>query len=415
MAFKFVHAADLHLDSPMRGLDAHRLPASFASPTFRAFERIVSLCLREKADFLLLAGDLFDSKDRSVRARLHLHRELSRLDAAGIATFIVHGNHDPLSADPGGLSLPGSVKCFGASWEEVKVLRGEKVLCRVQGISFATERVTENLAAHFSRKGPEFTVGLLHANLGGLAGHANYAPCSLSDLERSGLDYWALGHVHTRSIDRLPSGTLVVYPGNSQGRHINEAEARGCMLVEVDDSGVAQARFVGLEPVRWLRVAAPVGGHETFDALLSACEEQVREASQGAEAAVVRVRLEGRGVLHRQLGLPGGLAAFEESLRASLAAGEVPIHLEKVEDSSAPELDLERLVEGGGLLGAVAESSVGKAAPSLVEALYEEDDLRKLDSVLHRAGLPRTQERAQEWIAPAALRALDLLWEEDEA
>src|SRR5437868_3130490 len=102
MDFKFVHAADLHLDSPLRGVRAEgRLREILDRATFTAMQRAVDLCLKEKVDFLLLAGDLFDAKDRSVRARLALREQLLRLDAAGIPSFIVHGNHDPLTASAG--------------------------------------------------------------------------------------------------------------------------------------------------------------------------------------------------------------------------------------------------------------------------------------------------------------------------
>ncbi|MET0401607.1 MAG: DNA repair exonuclease, partial [Cystobacter sp.] len=192
MRFKFVHAADLHLDTPFRGVPVDSgLLGAFHQATFRAFSRIVDLCLRERVAFLLLAGDLFDMKDRSVRARLVLRRELDRLHAAGIQTFIVHGNHDPLSGDTGTLGLPASVKVFGSDWEEAEVRRDGRLVCRVQGVSYADAEVRENLSTRFGRTAPDFTVGLLHANLGGAQGHANYAPCTLEDLAARGLDYWA--------------------------------------------------------------------------------------------------------------------------------------------------------------------------------------------------------------------------------
>ena len=160
-------------------------------------------------------------------ARFHLQRELERLHAAQIPSFIVHGNHDPLSGDPGGIELPPSTTVFGASWGEVKVVRDGAVRFRVQGVSFQDAQVHENLARHFHRVGPELTIGLLHCNLGGQGAHADYAPCSADDLDAAGLDYWALGHVHTRHTVKLKSGGLAAYPGNTQGRQVNETGPRG--------------------------------------------------------------------------------------------------------------------------------------------------------------------------------------------
>ena len=192
-SFTFIHAADLHLDSPFRGLSAHgALKDKLHEATFAALSRIVDLAISEKASFVVLAGDLFDERDRSVRARLRLRDALVRLHEAGIQSFIVHGNHDPLSGDTRALKLPSSVKVFSEKWEEASVLRDGEVLCRVQGVSYPREKVTEDLSRHFGRKGPEFTVGLLHCNVGGDLTHANYAPCTVEDLGNRDLDYWAL-------------------------------------------------------------------------------------------------------------------------------------------------------------------------------------------------------------------------------
>ncbi|MFZ5468313.1 MAG: metallophosphoesterase family protein [Myxococcota bacterium] len=411
MRFKFLHAADLHLDSPLRLPGA---PSTLASATLKAFERVVSLALREKVDFLLLAGDLFEVKDRSVRARLWLHQELSRLHQAGIATFIVHGNHDPLSADPGGLSLPSSVKVFGAAWEESEVRRGKTLLCRVQGISYEKERVTENLAARFHRVGDEFTVGLLHANVGGVGAHANYAPCALADLAESGLDYWALGHVHTRAVHELGGGRLAVYPGNPQGRHVVETGPRGCMLVEVEGRKT-HARFVPLDVVRWHQVALELSALDTLDGLLSAVEGAIADVcvpEDGCEAHAVRLTLTGRGPLHAQLAKSGALAGLEETLREVLSRREVPVLLEGVRDISRPEVDLAQVVAAGGLSGVVAEACAQGVAPALCEALFADEELRRLDAALARAGLARTADRGAELIEAAAYRALELLLEE---
>src|ERR1700687_5367837 len=116
--FKFVHAADLHLDSPLCTRAAGPLQPLFDDATFTTLRRIADLCLAEKASFLLLAGDLFEYRDRSIRARLELRRQVARPDAAGIPPFIVHGNPDPLPSEPGPLPLFDSVKVFAPSWEE---------------------------------------------------------------------------------------------------------------------------------------------------------------------------------------------------------------------------------------------------------------------------------------------------------
>lgn len=421
MRFKFVHAADLHLDTPFRGIPSDsRLLGTFQQATFRAFSRIVDVCLREHAAFLLLAGDLFDMKDRSVRARLGLRRELERLDAAGIQTFIVHGNHDPLSGDTGALALPGSVKVFGPEWEEVEVRREGRVLCRVQGISYPEAEVRENLSTRFHRTAPDFTVGLLHANVGGAEGHANYAPCSVEDLGARGLDYWALGHVHTRTEYPLAGGAVAVYPGNPQGRHVNESGERGCILVEVEE-GRTRRRFVPVDRVRWHRLELSISGFEgrgMLDGLVAAALERVDGECVGElEGHAVRLTLTGRGPLHRELSSPEALSQLEADLREQLASRHPPVLLESLRDASRPALDVETLRMAGGFSGALlAETEALRADPAALAAVCAEDaELRALGQRLRRLGVEVLEAPRPEWAELAGWQVVEQLHEEEPA
>ncbi len=413
MAFRFVHAADLHLDSPFRSVGAEGAWFErFQRSTFDAFARIVQLCLDEEVRLLLLAGDLFDSQDRSVRARLGLKRGLERLDAAGIRTFIVHGNHDPLAAEVKGLVLPASVKVFGGEWEEVIVPDANGgPLCRVQGISYAEERVTENLSRRFRRQGPEYTIGLLHANLGGARGHAGYAPCSQADLSASGLDYWALGHVHTRAEHVLPSGARAVYPGNPQGRHALEDGRRGCVLVTVDGRDT-QTRFVPVESVRWHRLSVDIGERESLESLSKAAREAVRKAC-GPEtpAHAVQLTLTGRGPLHAELAAPGAHGALEDSLREALERELPVVWLDALIDATAPDIDLEQVARGGGLVAAVL--SAARSPEAILPAAYQEEELARLEESLRRLGVSATAPKAGGLIDRAALRAIELLLDQE--
>lgn len=418
MRFKFVHAADLHLDTPFRGVPAESgLLGTFQQATFRAFSRIVDLCLRERVAFLLLAGDLFDAKDRSVRARLALRRELDRLDVAGIPSFIVHGNHDPLSGDTGALGLPDSVKVFGADWEEVEVRREGRLLCRVQGVSYPEAEVCENLSARFRRTAPDFTVGLLHANLGGVEGHANYAPCTVEELSARGLDYWALGHVHTRAEHTLAGGGMAVYPGNPQGRHVNEPGERGCVLVEVED-GRTRRRFVAVDRVRWHRLEVGLTGLGSLDGLVAAVTELVdASCPDELDGHAVRLTLTGRGPLHRELVRPEALAQMEADLREQLALRHPPVLLESLRDASRPELDLEAVRLAGGFSGTLlAEAEALVAKPEALEALWAEDaELRALGQRLRRLGVDALDAPRPELVEQAGLQVVEQLHEEDGA
>ncbi len=414
MRFSFVHAADLHLDSPFRGLPtSDRLRRVFQDATFRAFARVVDLCLQEKVCFLVLAGDLYDAKDRSVRARLFLRDQLLRLDAAGIRTFIVHGNHDPLTRDVAALGLPPSVKVFGDRWEEATVEVDGAVIARVQGISFGQEKVTADLSRHFVRGGAEFSVGLLHCNLGGDAAHDNYAPCTAADLEERGLDYWALGHVHTRAEHPVGGGAVAVYPGNIQGRHANETGERGCVLVSVEGRQTTR-RFVPTDVVRWHRLPIDIEGIESVDALVDAAVDGVEAAcGQGFDAHGVRLSLVGRGPLHAELSCGAGAEDLARHLGEALSARTPPCLLEGLEVRTLAELDLSAVAESGGLAADVISAvRVLQDSPAQLDALFEDGDLGALQTALRRAGVKVSlRDEAHALLGEATVKAVGLLLE----
>ncbi|HYV47388.1 MAG TPA: DNA repair exonuclease [Myxococcaceae bacterium] len=415
MRFTFVHAADLHLDSPLRSLSAAEpLAGVLRAATFGAFERIVSLCLERKAELLVLSGDLFDARDRSVRARLALRAGLEALHQGGVRTFIVHGNHDPLTEDVRALALPPSVHVFGARWEEVMVRREDAVLCRVQGISYPQEKMTSDLSHYFKRRGPELTIGALHCNLSAFPGHvhhANYAPCTPADLGDRGLDYWALGHVHNHGETELPGGGVAVYPGNPQGRHPKEAGPKGCVVVEVD--GLRTKRtFVPVDQVRWHEVPVDIASASTIDALVeqvvarvvATCEEVSTAEGRALKAHAVRVTLEGAGPLHAEVAAKEALAELERVFRDALAARSSPIALEWLVERTRPALDLKAIRRRGGLSAEVLQAE-GTPWPQ---------ELKALDLQLQRAGLTKLAadpERLGALMESARQRALELLEE----
>ena len=212
---RFVHAADLHLDSPFGGIRTEAPPHvadRLYRATFDSYENIVSLCLRERVDALLVAGDIYDGADRSLRAQLRFNEGLKRLDTAGIRTFVCHGNHDPLDGWEARLDLPPGCVRFGPEVSSAPVFPLEPERAMVHGISYPQRVVTENLSQHFRPPySSGFNAGLLHANVGGNAAHDNYSPCTVDDLSETGIDYWALGHVHTRQVLRRDR-PAIVYP-----------------------------------------------------------------------------------------------------------------------------------------------------------------------------------------------------------
>lgn len=301
---RFVHAADLHLDSPFRGIgkDTPReIADALHDATFRAYERIIDLCLAEEAQALLVAGDVYDAADRSLVAQLRFVKGLERLDDAGIHAFICHGNHDPLDGWTARLNLPERAHQFGATVDSRTF--GPDGRATVYGVSYPRAEVRENLSVNF-RRCPEdrFAIGLLHANVGEVGDHANYAPCTVEGLCQTGIDYWALGHVHTRAVLREKS-PAIVYPGNTQGRHANEQDGRGVYLVTVDDSNIPLLEWSTVSAVHWRSRNISIAAMETEGDLLDALEDLAHQlvAEETGDGVVVRLQLIGSGPLHNSL------------------------------------------------------------------------------------------------------------------
>ena len=359
---RFVHAADLHLDSPFTGLKTaapDNVANALYAATFTAYENIIDLCIDERVDALLVAGDVFDSADRSLRAQLKFVEGLKRLDEAGIRSFVCHGNHDPLDGWEARLDYPPGCKRFGAMFEAAPVFEDNPQRAVVHGISYPTRDVYDNLALRVGRVDPNtFSIGLMHANVGNRPGHDPYAPCSLDDLERPGINYWALGHVHTREVLSKQSPT-VVYPGNSQGRHPNEPGARGVYLVEVDDDGTVNLDFRAVDTVRWERLDIDISGMETEQGLRDRLDQSMEDALAEADgrSVVLRVTLTGRGVLHGSLRRPGFIEDILNDLNGEWAHRSPFVWCERIEDETAPPFNREERVGGSDFLAEVLKTS----------------------------------------------------------
>lgn len=322
--FRFLHAADLHLDSPFRGLS--KAPAAvrgaLQESTFAALRSLTELAIGEEVDFVVVAGDLYDEVDSSLRAQLTLAKEWSKLHEHGIAVYAIHGNHDHMGGQRATLSMPESVHIFGPEAMSGKPAyrRSGELAAYIYGQSYGKRAVTDNIASSYrpSAEAP-FHIALLHANVGGDPVHDAYAPCTLRELTASGFHYWALGHIHTRAI--LHQYPHVVYPGNVQGRHPRETGARGCYIVDVSGTGDVQLNFRPLDAVRWIEGAVSIVGISGESELLEKLLEVSYELASREEGrpVMIRLKLTGEGPLHSKLADGTIVADMLEALQAEHA------------------------------------------------------------------------------------------------
>lgn len=342
--FRYIHAADIHLDSALHGLERYEgAPVDeIRSATRRAFDNLIDLAVDEEVAFMLLVGDLYDGDWKDYNTGLYFVERMNRLREAGIRVFIVAGNHDAASQITKHLRLPENVTLFSTKHPEQAVLDDLDVAIYGQG--FATRAVTDDISQAYPQGDPQlFNIGMLHTCLDGKPGHEPYAPCTVDGLRSKGYQYWALGHVHKREV--ISEEPWIVFPGNIQGRHARELGPKGCTLVTVEHGEIETVEHRDLDVLRWSRCNLDVSSSETVDDVYEQVREALQNASDAAEGRPVAVRLVLLGACAAHSALQANHERWVQEYRA-LATGVsgAGVWLEKVSiKTSAPASN------GGGL------------------------------------------------------------------
>ena len=315
MRFHFLHAADLHIDSPLASLGAKDAGVAkmFGNANRSAVEALIREAVEGGARFLIVAGDVFDGDWKDVSTGLFFARQLGELHRANIPTFLIKGNHDADSVMSRSLTYPDSVHTFASNKAETQTIEALRIA--LHGRSFGARGVPDDFVASYpARREGWLNIGLLHTGLDGARGHETYAPCTVEDLKRFGYDYWALGHIHAAEI--VSHDPYVVYSGNIQGRSPRETGAKGVMKVTVEDGRIVDIEPISLDAARW--------AHETID--VSACAEEMdilpligaalaRAADEaGGRPVAARITLTGETPAHARL------VAHREDLEAEARA-----------------------------------------------------------------------------------------------
>ena len=299
---KFIHSSDLHIDSPLDGLE--RYPgapvAALRGATRQALVNLVDLAVNQRVDFLVIAGDIFDGDWRDMNTGLFFNSQMRVLERAGISVYLKRGNHDAASEVTRALALPDNVHVFAADGPQT--IRRDDLRVALHGRSFSERATPTDLAATYPDPVPGyFNIGVLHTSLAGYAAHDPYAPTSLDILRSRGYDYWALGHVHAREVLQAEY-PRIIYCGNPQGRHAGETGAKGCELVSVE-GGDLHSESVALDVVRWAVIDLPIDGFSEMAQWRRSAQVLMREAHDAAAGRLSAWRLQivGTGPLHEPL------------------------------------------------------------------------------------------------------------------
>lgn len=364
--FKFIHCADIHLDSPMKGLGryAGAPEADLRDSTRKALVALVDLAIDEKVAFVVIAGDLYDGDWHDHGTGLFLNQQAARLRDHGIAVYLIRGNHDAASQITRHLAPPDNVHMLPT--DQATTLIDDDLGVAIHGQGYATRAVTTNLAAAYPARRPGyFNLGILHTCVTGRDGHEAYAPCKLEELRTKDYHYWALGHIHQR--EELHTDPPIVFAGNLQGRHARETGAKGCELITVDGGRIVKREQRVLDVVRWsLCKVSAAGVHDLEDLAQRAAEEvanQSREA--GARILAARVELVGPCPIHDRL--HSRREDFEAAVRNGVRdLGRGSVWVEKVQIHTKPQRQYDR-----------DDGPIGEVARLLAE--LKGDDQRLID------------------------------------
>jgi DNA repair exonuclease SbcCD nuclease subunit len=362
---KFLHCADVHLDSPMRGLARYDgAPIEqIRGATRHAFERLVRVAIEEAVAFVVIAGDLYDGERDDFQTAMFFQRQLRALSEAGVPVVIAYGNHDAANEITKRLTLPEGVHAFphdAAGTVELK-----DVGVALHGRSYANRAVFEDLSLGYPRPIQDLlNIGVLHTSIDGRPGHDPYAPCTMDGLVNRGYSYWALGHVHKRE-HHTRDGVHIVFPGNLQGRDVGETGPKGATLVDYEDDEVQSVAHRDLASVRWDRLELDLGDTSTVDEALETVinELDILQGSSEAELHAVRVVLKASpAVSNEWLREP---ERYDAQLRADATGNNETLWLERIElrpvTNPTPEVSGEAL---GAVREALASLRTGADTPA---------------------------------------------------
>jgi DNA repair protein SbcD/Mre11 len=344
MSFSFIHAADIHLDSPLTGLEQYEgAPVDrIRSATRDAFKNLIDTAIDHKVSFIIIAGDLYDGNWKDYNTGLFFANQMVRLQKEKINVFLIRGNHDAASLITKELKLPENVVEFSVKKAETYIV--DELGVAIHGQGFASRSVEENLVKSYPvRRDGFLNIGILHTSATGREGHETYAPCSVEDMKGLGYDYWALGHIHIREFlhEKEP---VILFPGNIQGRHIKESGDKGCTLVRVEDGSIHSLEHISLDVLRWELCEVPCSGIDNMEELLDEARKSLEKKYQEANGRflAIRFRVYGPSKLHQEL-----LVAKEHlinNLRSiALEIGLGDIWVEKVKIETTRLLDIEEL------------------------------------------------------------------------
>jgi DNA repair exonuclease SbcCD nuclease subunit len=400
---RFIHAADLHIDSPLKGLQ--RYPGAPAEQlreaTREAFGRLVRIAIEREVDFVVVAGDLFDGQWPDMQTGLWTAKQFRHLADAGIDLYFIRGNHDAASKLQKSIRWPENVHEFPT--DRAGTILREDLGVALHGQGFARPDVRIDLAENYPPAvSGLFNIGLLHTSLAGHPQHDNYAPTSDEKLAQRGYQYWALGHIHARQIVRTEPH--IVFAGNTQGRHVGEAGEKGCLLVEVDDTQqVTNVEFCPTDTARWYLAPVDLTNVSEVEGLLSRVRDDLTKClrDSAGRPCLVRLLLRGTCSIHQPLTDMDHREQVIVEIQNLANECDEDIWIEQVKFETRPTIDLDRIRQADDLLGEMFRylHQIDAGNQVVAEVINGLPDMSRFEPILREVGVDlRSPEQMRNWL-----------------
>lgn len=361
MNFSFIHTADLHLDRAFS--DVTQIPEKYNNAGLRAFQNLVDYATEKKVNFILIAGDTFDSETPDFQAKLKFKKYIDELDKAGIKVFMICGNHDPLRSYSritfnyennqnikiAGLNTPSAKEDF------IVCDKDNKPCALIHALSFTTKEFKENPVSYFKTATPEekklFNIGLLHCDLNGEKG-SPYAPCTVTELKNLNYDYFALGHIH---IPPMPEENIF-YAGTIQGRNSKECGSYGFRHITVTNGFISENKFIPSDIVRYINADVDISELSDPTEIENKIIVDLNEVIDNEKFYFVNINLKGDIPFYEELRKDN--FKISDDIRTDInTEHSSSFHISEINNKTTPRVNKEYLIADTGIIGKITEET----------------------------------------------------------
>ena len=363
MNFSFIHAADIHLDRPFSGLSKYSYDVNnenlYKEATQKAFNKLIDFALLKNVDFVLFAGDTFDSTEQDFKSKLILKEGLLKLSNAGIKVYLICGNHDPITAfnkNTFNFKEDSNVKIIGLNTPQFGKFKinnkNNEEIALLHALSYSENTFRENPLNYYNKASQEdkklFNIGLMHIDKDSDK-TSPYLPCNTGELKSLDYDYYALGHIHVPDIN----DEKIRYSGTIQGRNSKEAGEHGIYYVKVENNQIVKNTFVPTDIIRFENININFSNEnditEAYNTIQTSLDEFVTTNNNQCELFLIKLSFEGSILFFEELN-EKFYNVLSEKIKIDFNS---KIYISEIENNTIPKYDEETLKNDEGISGEI--------------------------------------------------------------